>query len=102
MSRLGSKANLAGAFIAGLRQTAFRLPTLEECIDAERQLHLTLPCLADERKFKLSASQRRHMRRKVAAAKTDEPEVLVAEPVTSPKPTRRIMIKQPFVGVVVD
>ena len=102
MSRLGSKANMAGAFTAGIRQNAFRLPTREECIDAESQLHLTLPCLADERKCKPSASQRRHMRRKVAAAKTDEPEVIVAEPVTSPKPARRIMIKQPFVGVFVD
>ena len=81
---------MAGAFTAGIRQNAFRLPTLEECIDV------------DKRNCKPSASQRRHMRRKVSAAKTDEPEVLVAEPVTSPKPTRRIMSKQPFVGVFVD
>ena len=102
MSRLGSKANMAGAFTAGLRQNAFRLPTLEECIDAESQLHLTLPCLADERKCKPSASQRRHMRRKVSVAKTDEQDVLVAEPVPRWMPPRRITSKQPFVGVDVD
>ena len=102
MSRLGSKANMAGAFTAGLRQNAFRLPTLEECIDTESQLHLTLPCPADGRKRKPSESQRRHMRKKASVAKTDEPDVLVAEPVPLPKPNRRFTSKQPLVGVYVD
>ena len=75
---------LQQAFAAGLRQNDFRLPTLAECLEAEGQLHLTLPAWPKgvHRKpaaLKRSALQRpvlphkspvqRFMRKKASAAK---------------------------------
>ena len=37
------KAVFVTGFREGLRNNAFRLPTLSECIEAEERLHLTLP-----------------------------------------------------------
>ena len=89
-------------FLAGLRENAFRLPTLAECIDAESQLHLTLPSPGDGGKRKPSASQRRRLRKKASVANTDESAISVAEPAPQPKPTNRIIGKKAFVGVYVD
>ena len=81
------------AFTAGLRQNAFRLPTLAECIEAEGKLHLTLPSQRDGLKRK---------RKKASVAILDAQAAPSAAPVAVPKPGRRMMVKAPFPGVYAD
>ena len=84
---------LQRAFTAGLRQNAFRLPTLAECIEAEGKLHLTLPSQRDGLKRK---------RKKASVAILDAQVAPSAAPVAVPKPGRRMMVKAPFPGVYAD
>ena len=68
---------LLDCFRSGLRENAFRLPTLAECIAAENWLHLTLPYKA-AKNVKAPAAKKKKatktlIRKKAAAVKTTAP-----------------------------
>ena len=83
------------AFTAGLRQNAFRLPTLAECIEAEGKLHLTLP---SQRKF----TSKKRKKAAVANLDADAQAAPSSAPVAGPIPTRRMRVKASFPGVYAD